>query len=173
MDRISKIEWRKIRDHFNRSFRSSLHVSIGSVTTEGMPNVTPIGTFFLNSNQSGFYFEKFASSIPMHANDYPYVCVLGVRSKKYFWLKALYRNKFKEYPAIKLFGRLGEKRKATSIEISRLNKRMKSTRGLRGNKYLWSDMTWVRDIVFDRYEGSNLGKMTAEIESKTSLKTES
>jgi hypothetical protein len=57
-------------------------------------------------------------------------------------------------------GTLGDKRKATHIEIKRLNNRMKSTKGFKGNSYLWGQMEHVRDISFTKAEKINLGKMT-------------
>ena len=158
-----KTDWTKIRKHFNKSFSSNLHVSIASVDSENNPTVTPIGSLFLNNSQTGFYFEKFPSKLPEHAKANPKVCLLGVNSGRLFWIKALYREKFYDYPAIKLYGELGEKRKATEKEISRLNRRMKTTKGLKGNKYLWEKMKYVRVITFTKAEKINLGKMTNEL----------
>ena len=67
------------------------------------------------------------------------------------------------YPAIKLYGELGNKRKASEKEIKRLNRRMKATRGMKGNTYLWSDMQFVRDIDFTKAEKIDLGHMTYEL----------
>ena len=158
-----KTNWRTIRQHFNKSFSSNLHVSIASVDSEGNPTVTPIGSLFLNDDQTGFYFEKFPSKLPAHAKTNPKVCLLAVNSNRFFWLKALFRVKFSEYPAIKLYGELGERRKATDKEISRLNRRMKATKGLKGNTYLWGNMETVRVISFTKAEKINLGKMTQEL----------
>ncbi len=156
-------EWPKIRRHFNRSFRSSFHVSIGSVDADSNPTVTPIGSLFLNENLTGFYFEKYPSKLPEHSNDNRNVCVLAVNSSLWFWIKSLYRGRFKIHPAIKLYGKLGERREATGIEISRLNRRMRATRGLRGNKYLWGDMKYIREITFSKGEKINLGEMTKQL----------
>ena len=158
-----KTDWTAIRWHFNKSFNSNLHVSIASVDSENNPTVTPIGSLFLNDNQTGFYFEKFPSKLPEHAKTNPKVCLLGVNSGRLFWIKALFREKFSDYPAIKLYGELGERRKATEKEISRLNRRMKTTKGLKGNKYLWGKMESVRVIIFTKAEKINLGKMTNEL----------
>ncbi|WP_108868545.1 pyridoxamine 5'-phosphate oxidase [Aquimarina aquimarini] len=154
-------EWKSIRIHFNKSFKSSLHVSIASVDPNNTPTITPIGSLFLNDNQTGFYFEKFVSKLPIHANINKNICVLGVNSNSLFWIKSLFKEKFSTPPAIKLYGELGEKRKATSKEIKRLDRRMKLTNGLKGNSYLWKKMEYVRDIKFTSAEKINLGKMTA------------
>lgn len=156
-------DWNDIRRHFNKSFRSNFYVSIASVDAENNPTVTPIGSLFLNTNQTGFYFEKFPSKIPKHAKENPNVCLLGVNSGRFFWIKALFKGTFSNHPAIKLYGKLGEKRKATEKEISRLNRRMKTTSGFKGNTYLWKTMEFVREIEFTKAEKINLGKMTEKL----------
>lgn len=153
-------DWKLIRKQFNRSFRQNLHVPIASVGSDNMPTITPIGSLFLNHDQTGFYFEKFPSSLPKHAKNNPNVSLLAVNTSKWFWLKSIIIGKFKSSPAIKLYGVLGERRKATPKEISRLNRRMKSTQGMRGHVYLWSDMAYIREITFTRAESVKLGKMT-------------
>lgn len=152
--------WNIIRYHFNKSFRSNFHVSIGSVDSNNNPTVTPIGSLFLNDNQTGFYFEKFPSKLPLYIKNNKNICVLGVNSNRWFWLKSLFSEKFPTPPAIKLYGKLGEKREATKKEIDRLNRRMKITKGLKGNTYLWGNMEFVREIYFEKAEKINLGKMT-------------
>ena len=78
----------------------------------------------------------------------------------WFWIKSLFKGRFNTYPAVKLYGKLGEKRKATDKEVSRLNKRMKASRGLKGNRYLWGEMYYVRDVKFTDARITQLGKMT-------------
>jgi len=109
---------------------------------------------------NGFYFEKYPSKLPLHAKSNPAICALAVNSNKWFWLKSLFKGRFKTNPAIKLYGHLGERRQATEKEIGRLNRRMKATMGLKGNTYLWKKMDCVRDINFTKVETINLGKMT-------------
>ncbi len=158
-----KKDWDLIQNHFRKSFRSSFHVSIASVDKKGYPTVTPIGSLFLNDDQTGFYFEKFPAKLPEHAQNNPNVCLLGVNSSRVFWIKALFRNQFIEHPAIKLYGRLGTRRRATDKEIKRLNRRMRLTRGLKGNAYLWKKMEFIREIRFEKAEKINLGKMTRHL----------
>ena len=159
-----KENWKLIKKHFNNSFKTSLSVSIATVNKENTPTITPIGTLFLNKNQTGFYFEKFPKKIPENFKNNKNLCVLGVNSSKWFWIKAIYKLKFSSYPAIRLYGELGERRKATDIEISRLNRRMRTTKGLKGNKYLWGKMEYVRDIHFTKAEGINIGKMSENLQ---------
>ena len=155
-----KSNWTEIRKHFNKCFRTNFHVAIASLDKDNNPTVTPIGSLFLNHNQTGYYFEKFPSKLLESANLNKNICVLAVNSNTWFWLKSLFRGQFKSYPAIKLYGQLGDKRKATNVEIKRLNSRMRTTKGLKGNNYLWGNMEFVRDITFTKAEKINLGKMT-------------
>ena len=158
-----KTNWKEIKIHFNRSFRTNYYVSIASVDKDNNPTVTPIGSLFLNNNMTGFYFEKYPTKLPINGQTNPNICVLAVNSNIWFWVKSLFFGKFKKHPAIKLYGQLGEKREASNIEIKRLNSRMKSTKGFKGNTYLWGKMKYVRDITFTRAEKINLGEMTEKL----------
>jgi hypothetical protein len=135
---------------------------VASIDENNNPTVTPIGSLFLRKNHTGFYFEKFPSRLPKTAENRN-ICVLSVNSSTTFWIKALFRMKFKTHPAIKLYGKLGDRREATKTELMRLRSRMKATRLLKGNKYLWDNMPYIREIVFERAEGINLGIMTGDL----------
>ena len=158
-----RTNWDAIRMHFNKSFRSNFHASIASVDYENKPTVTPIGSLFLNDDQSGYYFEKYPNKLPQNTKTNSNICVLAVNSSTFFWLKSLFTAKFSKYPGIKLYGQLGIKRKASDREINRLKRRMKATNLLKGNTYLWGDMQFVREISFTKAEKVNLGKMTQDI----------
>lgn len=158
-----KSNWSDIKIHFSKSFSSSLHVSIASVDSDNNPTTTPIGSLFLNNDQTGFYFEKFPTKLPNHSKSNNKICVLGVNSSKWFWMKSLFKEKFPDFPAIKLYGELGERRKASKIETSRLNRRMRRMSGLKGHKYLWAEMEFVREINFTKAEKINIGKMTEHL----------
>ena len=153
-------QWDAVRKHFSHSFGSSLHVSIASVGENWAPTVTPIGTLFLNKDQTGFYFEKFVSTLPRHAKSNHSICILAVNSSKLFWLKSLFHGRFNNYPAYRLWGTLGNRREATEMELLALKKRLKRTRRLKGHQYLWGDMKEVREINFHKGEKIHIGKMT-------------
>jgi len=158
-----KNDWNKIRAHFKRSFRSNFYVSIASVAHDNKPTVTPIGSLFLKENQKGFYFEKYPSKLPTYAKINNHICVLAVNSNTWFWVKSLFRGSFRNYPAIKLYGKLGERRIATEKEKKRLNRRMATTKGFKGNSYLWGNMEYIREVFFDKAEKINLGDMTKDL----------
>ncbi|WP_298879093.1 pyridoxamine 5'-phosphate oxidase family protein [uncultured Polaribacter sp.] len=155
--------WQKVRIHISKTIGSNMHVSIASVNKENQPTVTPIGSLFLNDNQTGFYFEKFATRLNTNSKKNNKVCVLAVNSDKWFWFKSLFKMNFSEYPAIKLYGELGIKREATDNEYLAFQKRVRITKNLKGSKYLWKDMSMVREIKFTKAEKINLGKMTKEL----------
>ena len=155
--------WSKIRTHFRASLRGNLHVAISSVCEDGTPTVSPVGSLFLNDNQTGFYFEKYVTKLPQNASDRAQICVLGVNSSKLFWIRSLFKGKFGKYPAVKLYGTLGVKREASEKEKARLKRLVRSTNWLKGNKYLWSEMSYVREIAFHKAEKINLGNMTSDL----------
>ncbi len=155
-----KLNWKSIKDHFDASFRKNLHVVFASVDKDNNPIATPIGSLFLNSNQTGFYFEKFVSKIPQNIEHNNQVCILAINNRKLFWIKALFQGYFNSYPGLKLYGQLGERRLATDKELKRMQRRVQSTKVLKGNKYLWGDMKHIREIKFIKVEKINLGKMT-------------
>ena len=152
-------DWKTIKKHISASFKSSLHVSIATVNKNNVPTITPIGTLFLNNNQTGFYFEKFSSGLTSNLEINNKVCVLAVNSSAFFWMKSLFYGQFKKHPALKLYGELGLKRKATAAEKHALSRRMRFTKSLKGNRYLWNDMQFVREIHFNDVESMKLGKM--------------
>jgi hypothetical protein len=156
-------DWSKIRTHFRASLSANLHVAISSVCEDGFPTVSPVGSLFLNDNQTGFYFEKYVTKLPQNSVDRSQICVLGVNSSKLFWIKSLIYGKFDRYPAVKLYGTLGLRREASEKEKERLKRLVRSTSWLKGNKYLWSEMPYVREISFHKAEKINLGKMTANL----------
>lgn len=159
--------WPDIVLHFTACFRSNYHVSIATVDADNCPVVTPVGSLFLNDDQTGYYFEKYLTSIPRHAAASRNICVLGVNSSAWFWLKSLYRGEFQGYPAIRLFGTLGNKRQATPEEVARLRHRVRRGKGLKGHAYLWSRMGEVREVTFTRAESVNLGAMTAKLNASS------
>lgn len=154
--------WSKIRVHFRKCIGANMHVAIASVDEENIPTVTPIGSLFLNDDVTGFYFEKFATKLNKNSKTNRNICILAVNNRKWFWLKSLYKGSFSDYPAVKIYGELGEKRDATPEEFRAFQRRVRSTKSLKGHQYLWKDMSQVREIKFTKAEKINLGKMTRE-----------
>ncbi len=160
---ITPDQWNQIRRHFGRTFRSSLHYAIATVSEDGTPYVSPIGSLILLEDNRGFYFEYFTRRLPINLKKNQRVAVLAVDSSKWFWLTSLFRGKFRRPPALRLLGTAGVRRKATEREMALWKKRIRPFRGLKGYDLLWSDMDEVREIVFDECLNVNLGEMTARI----------
>lgn len=151
--------WNKIRAHFRICIKRNMHVAIASVNESGLPTITPIGSLFLNEDHTGFYFEKFASKLNKNSKTNKNICILGVNTGKWFWIKSLFKGKFSAYPAVKLYGELGEKRDANPKEFRAFQRRVRSTKKLKGHQYLWNDMSQIREIKFTHAEKINLGSM--------------
>lgn len=160
---IAESEWLTIRKSINRNFTSNLHVAIASIDKENFPTVTPIGSLFLNADQTGFYLEKFTQSIPQNFKTKQQVCVMSVNSSKWFWLKSIIKGKFKHSPAIRLYGTLQPVRKATELELKRFDKRFKRLSPFKGYQLLWADMVMVRPISFSHVAYISLGEMTIHL----------
>ena len=90
--------WNDIRRLFARAFRSSFHFSMATVTADGLPHVTPVGSLLLTSPGSAIYFEEFTRRMPLNFRDNQNVCVLAVRSGLVFWLWSLLRGRFPTPP---------------------------------------------------------------------------
>jgi hypothetical protein len=155
--------WSKIKNHFRKCTNANMHVAISSVNEKNIPTITPIGSLFLNDDQTGFYFEKFATKLRKNSKTNRNICLLAVNSNKWFWLRSLLTGKFSEYPAVRLYGELGEKRDASPNEFRAFQRRVRSTRRLKGHQYLWKDMCQVREITFTKAEKINLGNMTKKL----------
>ncbi|WP_272150031.1 hypothetical protein [Tenacibaculum aiptasiae] len=158
-----KENWKKIKEHFRKSRQENMHVSIASVNANNEPTVTPIGSLFLNDDQTGFYFEKFATKLKENKKTNKNICVLAVNTNKWFWLKSLFLGKFLEYPGVKLYGELGIKRDANEAEFRAMQRRVRKAKLLKGYTYLWKDMSMVREIKFIKAEKINLARMTRKL----------
>lgn len=154
--------WKEIRRLFGQAFGSSLHYSMATVTPEGMPHVTPVGSLILSESGRAIYFEEFTRRMPLNFRDNQNVCVLAVRSGLFFWLWSLLRGGFRTPPAIRLHGTVGAPRAATSDEIRRWHRRVGRFRFTRGYRMMWENMRTVRDVYFTRAEGIHIGEMTRD-----------
>lgn len=154
---ITSENWQKIRQNFRQGFATNLHVSIGTTDQDGQPNVTPIGSFFLNRDTfSGFYFEIFTKNIPQNAAANPKVCIMSVNGGRWYWLKSLLTGKFATPPMTKIYGTLGERRHAAPAEIERGNRRLGLMKILPGGKKLFGKMDFVREVHFHTFEEAKL-----------------
>jgi len=153
--------WPDIQSLFKKSFWSSLHYALASVKEDGSPHVTPIGSLFLTDPTKGFYFEIFTSQMPQNFKTNQRVCVLAVRSGLGYWLKSLIWGRFSTPPALRLLGRVGERRPSTAEERRQWLGRVGMFRWFKGYDLLWRDTRSVREIHFEAMHPIRLGTMTA------------
>ncbi|MBI5483508.1 MAG: pyridoxamine 5'-phosphate oxidase family protein [Deltaproteobacteria bacterium] len=152
--------WKSIRRIFKQAFRSSLHYAMATVTPEGLPHVTPIGSLLLREPGHAIYFEEFTLNMPHNLENNKNVCVLAVRSGLLFWLSALIRGGFNSPPGIRLHGTVGPPRPATDGEIALWQHRVRRLRGTRGYETMWANMGTVRDVKFTSADSIHMAEMT-------------
>ena len=152
--------WEKTERLFKQSFRSSFHYAIATVSEQGEPHITPIGSLILGEVGQGIYFEEYPRQLPRNLEMNKQVCVLAVNSSPWFWVKSLIRGRFSDPPAIRLYGVAGEVREATEKEIVLLQRRVGKVSFTKGHAILWKNMRKVREIKFSRMEPVNIGEMT-------------
>jgi hypothetical protein len=143
--------WPEILAVLDNAKRSNRYFSIATVTPDGNPHVTPIGHVFFRRNLTGYYFDAYSSAMPKNFAVNRRVCVMGVNTSAWFWLRALFRGQFAAAPGVRLFGEVGEPRAATAEEIAQLAQSIKTTRALKGHQILWGKLDRVRDIRFDGF----------------------
>ncbi len=143
--------WPEIRRVVERGQFSSLYCSIASVGEDGTPTVTPIGTVFLGSEPSGFFFDRYTSDLGKNIDANGRICLLAVNSGKFFWLKSFLLGQFRSPPGVRLYGTAGPLREATPSELGQIESRVRSTKWLRGNRLIWSSFTHVRDLEFTSF----------------------
>jgi hypothetical protein len=153
--------WPEVERLFRDALASSSHYAIASVTQEGQPHVTPIGSLILDRPGHGYYFEAFARQLPKNLEHNRQVCVLAVNSGFWFWLKSLLGGRFGSPPGLRLLGTAAALRPATQEEIERWQRRVKAARPTRGHKLMWRDMKMVREIDFHAIEPVRIGPMTS------------
>lgn len=115
--------WIKIKQLFKQSFRSSFHYAIATVSEQGEPHITPIGSLILGEVGQGVYFEEYPKQLPRNLEKK--VCVLAVNSSPWFWMKSLISGWFSDPPAARLYGVAGAVRAATEKEIALLQRRVR------------------------------------------------
>ncbi len=158
-----KIEnnWEIVKKDFVACQKSSMGlVQIASVDSEGIPNMTPIGSMFLNDDKTAFFCNRFPENLNRNLKTNDKICVIAMKSSKWFWMKSLFKGRFATCPGIKLFGRVRAKRKIKKDERAQWQRVVKPFRFLKGYHLLWKDMSHASDIVFEDYEYLKAGKMT-------------
>lgn len=141
-------------------FAKAMFTSVATVTEDGMPHVSPIGSVFLLNKDKGFYFEKFTKNIPKNNQNTPYATLMSVNVSKWFWLKSLLKGQFKTPPAIRLLVKLGELREESNQEASAFKRRVNIFKRTKGYDLMWKDMSLIREFEIVEYKPVYIGHMT-------------
>lgn len=147
-----KEDWKKVKSVLEQGQASSIYCSIGTVSPDGTPHITPVGTFFLGEEPTGYFFDHYAKALGENIDQNPNVCVMAVNAGRGFWFRSLLSGRFVSPPGVRLYGRAGPIREATAEEIAKIEKRVKPARWMKGARLLWTDFTHVRDIEFTSYK---------------------
>ena len=157
---ITGHHWKNIRRLFDDTFNTSFHYAFATVKEDGSPHVTPVGSLILDDDRKGFYFEEYLSAMPRNLKHNARVCILAVHTSKWRFFISLFRGKFSSPPAVRLMGKVGEKREATPEELRKFRSRINKYRMFKGYNLLWSKLRHVREIEFDSFEPVRAGAMT-------------
>ena len=157
MSKSTPITWSEVRVHFRKCQAQNLQQAIATVDELGLPQITPIGTVFLNDDQTGFYFEMYTKTLPDCAETTKRMAILGVNTSKWYWFKALFKGVFYGPPAIKLYGQLGQRRRANETELKRLDRRLSFAKRMKGYDLLWKNMAVIREFSIDAYKMIEFG----------------
>ena len=144
-------KWSLVKNVFSKAQKANMHVNIASVSIEGIPNITPIGTVFLNDDGTGFLFDSFSKQLAENLQTNNNICISAVNSSKLFWLSSFIQGQFSSYPGVRLYGELGDLRPATQEEKLKVNRRIQSLKWTKGSKLIWSDFTHVREFKINSY----------------------
>ncbi|MBI5584224.1 MAG: pyridoxamine 5'-phosphate oxidase family protein [Deltaproteobacteria bacterium] len=155
--------WPAIKKVFGDALNTSLHYAVATVNSDGTPHLTPVGSLILRDNPSGFFFDEFLQTLAGNIKQNPRVCVLAVNSSRLFWYRSLWQGRFRQAPAIRLTGTVGDRRPATPAELEMFQRRLRPFRRLKGYKILWQNMSKVRDITFDGFRPVEAGAMSRGI----------
>ena len=147
-----KDDWKKVRSVLEQGQASTVYCSIATINPDGTPHITPVGTVFLRDDQSGYFFDHYAEALGKNIDQNPNVCIMAVNAGRFFWLRSLLKGRFVAPPGVRLYGKVGRMREATSEEIEKIVKRVKPSQWMKGARLLWSDFTDVRDIEFTHYK---------------------
>ncbi len=151
--------WNDIRKVVSTAQKSSMHCTLATVDKNGMPNITPIGTVFLRDDCSAYFFDCYTSKMSENLERNPNVCLSAVNTQTTFWLKSLIFGRFSTAPGVRLYGKVGALREATSAETSAVNKRTAPFSWTKGSELIWSSFTHVRDITFTDFRPVQYPKM--------------
>lgn len=147
-----KDDWKKVKAVLEQGQASSIYCSIATINPDGTPHMTPVGTVFLRDDQTGYFFDHYAETLGKNIDRNSNVCIMVVNCGRLFWLRSLLTGRFVSPPGVRLYGKVGPIREATSEEVAKIEKRVKPSKWMKGARMLWTDFSHVRDIEFTSYK---------------------
>ncbi len=150
-------EWPAIRALFKRT----TFAAIATVSEDGAPRVTPVGSVSLHPTEPrGYYHPLFVKTLRKNLRRDGRFEMLVVDVGPTTWLKALARGRFADLVAARLVGRVdGPPRPITEEEDARWRRKMRPVRWTKGYDLLWSNVPMSQDLVFEAYRPVRLGPM--------------
>lgn len=144
-------EWQHIRKVVNDAQKAAMHCSIATVDAQLQPTISPIGTLFLKENQTGFFFDTYTESLQQNLPQNSKACIQAVNSSRLFWLKALFKGQFSDYPGVRLYVEIGDLRLANAEQLAQISRRIQILKWTKGSQFIWSDFTHVRDFTVQSF----------------------
>jgi len=142
-------------------FSQAVFCSIATVSVEGLPHVTPIGSVVLEDLNHGWFFQKFTKNIPLNAESCEMATIMAVNAGRWYWLKSLFKGRFHSPPAMRLVVKLGAVRPATEREAQKFQRRVGLFKHTKGHALLWRDMANIREFEIIEYKPIYIGQMTS------------
>jgi len=143
-------------------FSHAVFCSVATVSAEGMPHVTPIGSVVLKDKSCGWFFQKFTKNIPLNAEHCEFATIMAVNDGKWFWLKSLFKGQFKNPPAMRMLVKLGSLRPASEAESQKFKRRVRLFKYTKGHTMMWQDMADIREFEIIEYKPIYIGQMTGK-----------
>jgi len=154
-------DWNLIRSFVNDTAKRCV---FASADAEGAPHLTVIGSLFLTTPGSGFYFEKYPTTLPAHLAENPRLCILAMHMSFCSFLKGMARGRLTMPPGLRLHAEAGVKRAATREEIALFSGRVRLLRPLRGYSLLWGEMRHVREVRVCAADALTVGPLTRGVD---------
>ena len=150
LDPTDPAVWRQVQRTLARTQRSSLHCAIASISADGHPHVSPIGSLRLGEPAKGTYLDVFNVQLGRNIDQDPRITVLAVDSSPTTWLRGLVEGRFPNPPGVRLVGTASPSRPATQQEIDRFRRSVRPTLLTKGGRALFGQVGRVktRDLTF-------------------------
>jgi len=106
-----------------------------------------------------FFFDTYTESLQQNLPKNSKACIQAVNSSRLFWLKALFKGEFSDYPGVRLYVEIGDLRLANAEELAQISRRIQSLKWTKGSQLIWSDFTHVCDFQVQAFRWVKYPKM--------------